>query len=66
MADPTRDYPDLEIAAALESFSGWFGWLEHPETAIEALRWKASQGDELPEELVPLWSALAGFGRRGL
>ena len=62
MANPTWGYPDLEIEGSLESFGGWFGWLADPAMALEALRWKASRGDELPEQLVPLRDALAQFG----
>ena len=63
MADPTRDYPDSEIEGALESFGSWFGWLCSPERAIEALKWKANRGDELPEQLVPLRDVLMQFGQ---
>lgn len=63
MADPTRDFPDQEIEFSLENWGGWFGWFgERPDEAIRALQWKASQGDELPEDLVPLRDAIAQFG----
>lgn len=63
MKDPTRDYPDSEIESSLASFGDWFGWLASPELALEALRWKAARGDELPEQLEPLLEVLAQFGR---
>ena len=63
MADPTRDYPDQEIEFSLGNWGGWFGWFgERPDEAIKALEWKASQGDELPDELLLLRHAFAQFG----
>ncbi len=63
MADPTRDFPDQEIEFSLQNWGGWFGWFgERPDEAIRALNWKASQCDELPEELEPLRDALMQFG----
>ena len=63
MADPTRDYPDSEIEFSLGNWGGWFGWFgERPDEAIKALQWKASQGDELPDDLLLLRDAFAQFG----
>ena len=63
MSDPTRDYPDQEIEFSLGNWGGWFGWFgERPDEAIKALQWKASQGDELPDDLLLLRDAFAQFG----
>ena len=63
--DPMRDFPELEMQSSLDSFGGWLGWLgqgTEPCPAIAALQWKASQGDELPDELLLLRNAFAQFG----
>lgn len=63
MPNPTRDFPDGEIEFCLENWGSWFGWIgEQPEEVIRALQWKASQSDELPEELLLLRNAFAQFG----
>ncbi len=64
-ADPTREYPTLELDSAVHQCGGWLGWLgqgHEPSFALAALRWKANQGDELPEELEELRDAIAQFG----
>lgn len=63
--DPMRDFPEIEMKSALDSFGGWLGWLgqgTEPCPAIAALQWKGSQGDELPDELLVLRNAFAQFG----
>ncbi len=61
--DPIRDFPDEEIASCLSGFGSWMGWMgDFPAPAIRALQWKASQGDELPEDLEPIRDAIAQFG----
>ena len=63
MAVPTRDYPDSELEFSLGNWGGGFGWFgELPDEAIKALQWKASQGDEIPDELLVLRNAFAQFG----
>ena len=62
-ANPARDFPDQEIEFSLGNWGGWFGWFgERPDEAIRALEWKASQGDELPDDLLLLRHAFAQFG----
>ena len=63
--DPMRDFPELEMRSSLDSFGGWLGWLgqgTEPCPAIAALQWKASQGDELPDDILLLRDAFAQFG----
>ena len=61
--DPTRDFPEKEIEWPLQKLGGWFGWFgEEPHKAIRALQWKASQGDDLPDDLLLLRNAFAQFG----
>ena len=57
-----RDYPDIEIKDALQSFGSWLTWIGNGKGTIAALRWKAAQGDDLPEELEELRDAIASFG----
>ncbi len=61
--NPARDYPDKEIEHCLSSYGGWYGWLgEFAGEAVRAIAWKASQGDELPEDLHRIRDAIAQFG----
>ncbi len=61
-----RAYPDVEIKRCMkqcDAGDGWLAWISEDERfAIAALRWKAGQGDQLPEELEELRDAIAQFG----
>ena len=61
-----RSYPDMEIKRCMkqcDAGDGWWAWISEDERfAIAALRWKADQGDQLPEELEELRDAIAQFG----
>lgn len=58
-----RAYPDYEIEGSVKSSGGWTGWIgDNPGAVVLALRWKADQGDQLPDELEGLRDAIAQFG----
>lgn len=60
-----RGFPDMEIETSISSFGGWLEWLGNGSGhGVAALRWKASQGDEIPDDLVELRDALEQFGIR--
>lgn len=63
MSDTNREFPDGEIEGSLDGNGGWLGWLgASPEWCLVALKWKAAQGDALPEELEELRAVIAQFG----